>query len=255
MSSSFIQQKSFVASQTLWYPIEPSKVRLGLILFSSNVSDVIHLRPPKSADNFRKRVTHLNHPLDGSSIYLALRELRRLFVNEGRKHSKKVGVLITDGRSRRLWNTFKEARLLRMTGIDMIAIGVGNRISEVELNGLTSDRDMLIRINSFDELFMLSEEIHRLVCPREYDELFMLSEEIHRLVCPREYDELFMLSEEIHRLVCPREYDELFMLSEEIHRLVCPREYDELFMLSEEIHRLVCTREYDELFMLSEEIH
>ena len=167
-AADFMQQKAFVASQTMMYDLSPDGVRIGVIIYSSSVTDVVDLYPFTDEDELIDIVSKLNQPRDGTDIYLAIRELRIIMEEQARPAVFKKAVLITDGYSKNIAATLREAAATRQDGVDLIAIGVGAGVSRPELVGLAGDRRKAFSIDRFDYLFQLSSSLQELICPGKH---------------------------------------------------------------------------------------
>ena len=164
-SSDFIQQKAFVSSQTMEYSVSHNKVKIAVLLYSGIVWETIDFKESEIEDAFISKVSTMSQPFGDLFINNALKSVRELFHSENRPGARRVAVLITTGRSNRLWETFKEARQLSKYNIVLYAVGVGHGISRNELTGLTSDRNNVLTVDTFNSLFSLSRKLHELICP------------------------------------------------------------------------------------------
>ncbi|CAC5361943.1 COL6A [Mytilus coruscus] len=163
--SDFMQEKAFVSSQTMEYFISPDRVRIGVLLFSDGVWEIVDFKVSVNNGDYIHKISDMAQPFGDLLINNALKSVKELFRKEGRPDAKRAVVLITSGRSRILWQSFHEARQLRQEQIALFAIGVGRGVSRSELIGITSDSNNILHVDTFNSLFSLSAKLHELICP------------------------------------------------------------------------------------------
>ncbi|XP_052073798.1 uncharacterized protein LOC127711730 [Mytilus californianus] len=163
--SDFIQEKAFLSSQTMEYFISPDRVRIGVLLFSDGVWETVDFKVSVNNGDYIHKISDMAQPFGDLLINNALKSVKELFRKEGRPDAKRAVVLITSGRSRILWQSFREARQLRQEQIALFAIGVGRGVSRSELIGITSDSNNILQVDTFNSLFSLSAKLHELICP------------------------------------------------------------------------------------------
>ncbi|XP_063396371.1 uncharacterized protein LOC134680976 [Mytilus trossulus] len=163
--SDFIQEKAFLSSQTMEYYMSQDRVRIGVLLFSDSVWDTVDFKVSVNNGDYIHKISDMTQPFGDLLINSALKSVKELFRKEGRPDAKRAVVLITSGRSRILWQSFREARELRQEQISLFAIGVGSGVSMSELIGITSDSNNILHVDTFNSLFSLSAKLHELICP------------------------------------------------------------------------------------------
>lgn len=163
--SDFMQEKAFLSSQTMEYFMSPDRVRIGVLLFSDGVWDTVDFKVSVNNGDYIHKISDMTQPFGDLLINSALKSVKELFRKEGRPDAKRAVVLITSGRSRILWQSFREARQLRQEQISLFAIGVGSGVSRSELIGITSDSNNILHVDTFNSLFSLSAKLHELICP------------------------------------------------------------------------------------------
>lgn len=163
--SDFIQEKAFVSSQTMEYYVSSKRVKIAVMLYSDIVWDNIDFKMSENDELFISKVFSMSQPFGDLFTNNALKAVKNLFKTEGRPGAKRATVLLTTGRSSRLWESFRDARHLRKDHVALYAIGVGSGVSKNELMGLTSDRNNVLLLDTFNSLFSMSSKIHELICP------------------------------------------------------------------------------------------
>ena len=88
--------------------------------------------------------------------------------NGGRPGVPKIGIVITDGRSKSESLTLQEAKAAKDAGITMLALGIGSsrNLDMKEINGIASDpaADHAFIASSFDDLVNVLDKISRGTC-------------------------------------------------------------------------------------------
>lgn len=163
--SDFIQEKAFISSQTMEYYVSSKRVKIAVILYSDIVWENIDFKMSENDELFVRKVSSMSQPFGDLFTNNALKGAKKLFKIAGRPGVKRATVLLTTGRSSRLWESFRDARHLRKDHVALYAIGVGRGVSKSELMGLTSDRNNVLLVDTFNTLFSMSSKIHELICP------------------------------------------------------------------------------------------
>lgn len=135
-------------------------------------------------DQFSDRQEYLNAMnfyFDGgkTETNLALREMRNNQLRRGqRSNVRKVGILVTDGKSNNPKETFEEAMKLRndIENSTILGVAVGNA-NENELKSIInspSDKN-LFKISNFDNFNQISSRLLDAVCDSKYLFLFQVN--------------------------------------------------------------------------------
>ncbi|XP_046331615.2 SCO-spondin-like [Haliotis rufescens] len=122
----------------------------GAVVYSSTVSETAALSSNSAA--LRSEISQFGHPKDGTATHLGIRRMTDMMQNQGRADVPKVGIVITDGRSKNPAATQTAAAAARKAGLNMFAVGVGFSINTTELNGIASSLGNVLKLNDFDEL-------------------------------------------------------------------------------------------------------
>lgn len=87
--------------------------------------------------------------------------------NGNRAWAPDVAILVTDGEANRdEFKTVPEAVRSKQQGINMIVIGVGNRVKREEVEAIASQplTETLFFVNSFDDLHRIERDVANRVC-------------------------------------------------------------------------------------------
>lgn len=147
------------------YLVSPDGVRIGAMVYSDIGSNKLEFKISENELDFVSHISRIAQPRGKRVIRNALQSAHELILKDARPGSRRVVVLITSGRSRTLWESFRLARAMRKDNILVYAIGVGNKISHSELMGITGERYNVLTVDTFQDLFSLSAKLHELICP------------------------------------------------------------------------------------------
>lgn len=87
---------------------------------------------------------------------------------------RQVLILLTDGKSTSPTQTAEQARLLKETGVYVIAVGIGNSLNQNELHSIASDATGVVSVSAFSDLPTHLQSIKTLYCSREERSCFCL---------------------------------------------------------------------------------
>lgn len=116
--------------------------------------------------------------LNGMSIYYkggttntadAINKMRtEMFTspNGDRRNSPNIGIVITDGKSNDRSATLREASQAQTEGIVMIAVGVGDGVNELELEGIASypPSSNVFHVDNFDDFDQITDSLISSIC-------------------------------------------------------------------------------------------
>uniref|UniRef100_A0A3Q4AFB8 Collagen alpha-1(XII) chain n=1 Tax=Mola mola TaxID=94237 RepID=A0A3Q4AFB8_MOLML len=147
--------RSFIARLVGVFDIGPDRVQIGLAQYSGDPKTEWHLNAHQTRESLLDAVANLPYKGGNTLTGLALNYLLQNNFKENvgmRSNSRKIGVLITDGKSQDDVNG--NAQNLRDQGIELYAIGVKNA-DENELRSIASDPDSIHMYNVADFSFLL----------------------------------------------------------------------------------------------------
>ena len=157
--------KTFLAGTN----IDDDKVRVGVVLYSTNVVKQFHLNRYKTKGDVLAAISEIRRMLGDTNIADAIKITREsMFTtrNGDRPDIPNVAIIITDGisniNSRR---TIPEANKAKTGGIRIFAIGVGVE-DDTELDNIASlpIEDNRISIKDFDELHWKMDVMYMSLC-------------------------------------------------------------------------------------------
>ncbi|XP_066579143.1 collagen alpha-1(XII) chain isoform X2 [Amia ocellicauda] len=147
--------RSFIARMVGVFDIGPDRVQIGLAQYSGDPKTEWHLNAHKTRDSLLEAVANLPYKGGNTLTGLALNYIlqNNFKPNVGlRPNSRKIGVLITDGKSQD--DIIENSQNLRDQGIELYAIGVKNA-DENELRSIATDPDEIHMYNVADFSFLL----------------------------------------------------------------------------------------------------
>uniref|UniRef100_A0A674ES98 Collagen alpha-1(XII) chain n=1 Tax=Salmo trutta TaxID=8032 RepID=A0A674ES98_SALTR len=147
--------RAFIARIVGVFDIGPDRVMIGMVQYSGDPKTEWHLNAHPTRDGLLKAVADLPYKGGNTMTGMALNYIltNNFKTNVGlRKDSRKIGVLITDGKSQD--EIITNSQVLRDENIELYAIGVKNA-DENELRSIASDPDEIHMYNVNDFSFLL----------------------------------------------------------------------------------------------------
>ncbi|XP_064846746.1 collagen alpha-1(XII) chain isoform X3 [Oncorhynchus masou masou] len=147
--------RAFIARIVGVFDIDPDRVMIGMVQYSGDPKTEWHLNAHPTRDGLLKAVADLPYKGGNTMTGMALNYIltNNFKTNVGlRKDSRKIGVLITDGKSQD--EIITNSQVLRDENIELYAIGVKNA-DENELRSIASDPDEIHMYNVNDFSFLL----------------------------------------------------------------------------------------------------
>ncbi|XP_005103717.2 uncharacterized protein LOC101861750 [Aplysia californica] len=168
-SSEFKESKKFTSLVLRNFYVEPDFVRVSVSTFSDTVTEYIRFLQFITTRSVRKAVFSIRRENGHTNTALALNYLRRFtFTTQGksRKEAAKIAIIQTDGNSNSRIKTIEAASRLRAAGVTVFAIGIGDGIDSVELEGIASHPTCthVRKIAVFSELKSLVDDVKDAVC-------------------------------------------------------------------------------------------
>jgi hypothetical protein len=162
----FQEQLQFVELVADTFDIQPTKTRIGLMTFASDVKVFFHLDTYDNSNDVKQAIRKITQRRGGTRTDLALSTMRRemFAARHSRSNAAHVAIVVTDGESEEPSLTLEEARLVHDAGIIVIAIGVGPRITLDELKAIASSDDLVFTAPSYAALEPLRDQLAWKAC-------------------------------------------------------------------------------------------
>lgn len=162
----FQQQLRFVANVVDHFEISENEVQVGILTFTHMVHANFHLNSFLNKKTLKAAILEIPYIGGGTNTGGALHYGRTEMFSKkfgSRELAEKLIVVITDGISENQTKTDTEARLAKLSGIHIIAIGVGNEPKDRELRLIASD-DSVFKVDNFDALDTIVESLSQHTC-------------------------------------------------------------------------------------------
>ncbi|XP_041832449.1 collagen alpha-1(XII) chain isoform X2 [Melanotaenia boesemani] len=147
--------RNFIGRMVSVFDIGVDRVQIGLAQYSGDPKTEWHLNAHPTKESLMNAVANLPYKGGNTMTGMALNYIlqNNFKINVGmRPDSRKIGVLITDGKSQD--DIISNSQKLRDSGIELYAIGVKNA-DENELRSIASDPDEIHMYNVEDFRFLL----------------------------------------------------------------------------------------------------
>ncbi|KAK3611945.1 hypothetical protein CHS0354_014020 [Potamilus streckersoni] len=164
-SVNFRKQLEFVNTVANEFDFGPDTTQMGLATFATGVSLEIPITRYHTKSEFMQNVLRVLFRDGESNLHLGL-ELTRTQLSDKilTVKSHRFAIILTDGRSLEHERTVEEARKLHMNGVETFVIGIGNDVDDMELRDVASDRSHVFRVNTFDQLDNIHQQIVDRIC-------------------------------------------------------------------------------------------
>ncbi|CAI5684657.1 unnamed protein product [Oreochromis niloticus] len=158
--------RSFIARLVSVFDIGPDRVQIGLVQYSDDPRTEWHLNAHPSKASLLEAIANLSYKEGSTMTGWALRYICNNNFNPSvgmREDSRKIGVLITDGKSQD--EVYFKSKNLRDRGIKLYAIGIGN-YDEYELKTIASDPDEshIYQVSNFQFLLDIVDNVTINLC-------------------------------------------------------------------------------------------
>ncbi|XP_029656962.2 matrilin-2 [Octopus sinensis] len=161
--------KKFVKNLISIFPISRTQVRVGVITFSTYIKNEFNLNRYFTHRQLYYAINRIRYSNGATNTHLALNYLKRHAFQSragGRKLIPQIAIVITDGRSTHPKLTRDTARILKHSGIQVYAIGIGKQVPRSELVTIASNpsKEYIYGINSFRDLTKIKSSIASKTC-------------------------------------------------------------------------------------------
>lgn len=146
--------------------IGPGSSRLGVVVYSSGIAAEIKLSD--NLEYLNAKIDNIPHPQDGTETYEGISTMGEIFRDEGREGVPKVGIVITDGKSKNKTRTIAVSEEAQNKGVDMYVVGVTKSIDIEELQGIASKEEWVLTVDGFEHLAESLQSFIKLLCPSKY---------------------------------------------------------------------------------------
>ncbi|XP_060597224.1 cartilage matrix protein-like [Ruditapes philippinarum] len=168
----FNTQLKFLSDLVGVFDINSGNTRVGLLTFSTGTQVNFYLNNYANVDDVKNAILAVKQKGGLTNTHLALKEVQNdllSFEHGARKGVDHVVIVITDGVSRQQKLTASQADMLHQAGVEVIAIGVGDKIDVVELSNIASRPEYMFDVNGgYSTLKDISNILARKTCEVVY---------------------------------------------------------------------------------------
>ena len=155
-----------------------STVRVGVVVYSNDATVEISLSDGESGSYvqyLQSRIQNLQYVGATSNIASGIETARNEFRSFTPSGTRKILVLMTDGKANeREAETLPQAEYAKRENIDIITVGVTDRIDAAQLRLVASDPSQFIQVNTFDELTTILKPLIESACKSGGEQLYYL---------------------------------------------------------------------------------
>jgi collagen type VI alpha len=153
------------------FDVSTDKTRIGVILYSDDVTPVLHLNNNLNSKDLKKRISKIQQLKGGTETGKALKYARENEFSE--KYSRKtkaskVIILLTDGQSIKPEETLGEVKKLKEENVTLFAIGIGNRTDRGELGAIATSPRHQYSIQDYNALSTIKNMLVVKTCTGRY---------------------------------------------------------------------------------------
>ena len=153
---------NFIKSIVVTVPISRTQTRVGAVLFSTKTIPLFRFGQLNTVTHVTQAIDTIRYPRGSTYIGRALAFTRKyLFSRRGRSNARSILVLLTDGISKD--SVTREASLLKASGVEVFAIGIGRALRTSQLFQIAKDRQHVFTA-SFRGLAALSKTMRSKIC-------------------------------------------------------------------------------------------
>ncbi|XP_031571485.1 collagen alpha-6(VI) chain-like [Actinia tenebrosa] len=161
--SDFDKMKEFIISVLEHFRISEKESHVGVVHYSDSPSTKVFLTDVQNTSSIYTKIRAM--PFIGGNTHtdLGLNESRYLFLDGSRLNVPRVLIVITDGESNGD-SVVVDSNLLRDDGVFVLALGVGPRVSTVELRQMATTFDHVYQFTSADQVQSQKAKIASAIC-------------------------------------------------------------------------------------------
>ncbi|EDO36563.1 predicted protein [Nematostella vectensis] len=165
----FLRAKRFVKALIGSFKVSQKGTHVGIIRFSTRAKVMFTFTEHFTHEDVNYAIDDIEYTEGGTKTELALRLARtELFSKQGGSRTSplifKLFVLMTDGRSEYFHAVARQAKMLKRSGVHVMAVGIGKYTNQRELEVIASSKSDVIGVVSFRDLMIRMNEIKDKLC-------------------------------------------------------------------------------------------
>ncbi|CAG2220945.1 COL6A [Mytilus edulis] len=170
----FKKQIDFVKDFVNRFSIGSTRTQFSVVTFSNTVNNEFSLNEYPNKHRLINAIDNIPYRQGVTNTHLALEFVTQnsfLSANGGRSNIKKIVIILTDGKSEIPVQTKKAAEQLHLLGAQVISVGIGSGVDTLEITGIASDKQNVVKVENFDELTTIEAQIQNAACQDTSDTL------------------------------------------------------------------------------------
>jgi collagen type VI alpha len=160
----FQKELQSVAEFAKFYVIGPHDVQIGIVTFSSTARNEFYLNSFTNIKDIEQAINKITPMMTSTHTGRALQYVRLNSFNASKGDRGNIPnflVVITDGRSKGVYNVTTESINLHNSNIEIFAVGIGSDISITELKAIASSASHVFTVKDFHHLHLA---LHNIRC-------------------------------------------------------------------------------------------
>ena len=160
----FKKSLGFVRNITETFRISDEEVRVGLVVFSTDVKTVFPFNKYHDIEGIQQAIESVWYPSAGTLLGKGLMGVKRDLFGYARPGVPRILVVLTDGKSRD--KVEEPAKILRAMGVHVVAVGVGPFLDRGQLNAIASEPkgEHVVTASDFSSLGKVIKRVEKEIC-------------------------------------------------------------------------------------------
>ncbi|CAC5383706.1 unnamed protein product [Mytilus coruscus] len=168
-ATNFKKILEFIKGVVSKFSVGPNDIQVGVDTFQDTVKSEFKLNQYHDKNNLITAIGNIVYQTGGTKTGPAIKFMTTNSFSTAAGHRTgvpKICIVITDGKSNNKANTLAESEKARASGIQLIAIGVGNGVNQIELEGIANKpkADYVYHVKNFDVLNTLQASLSSKTC-------------------------------------------------------------------------------------------
>ncbi|XP_045170648.2 cartilage matrix protein-like isoform X2 [Mercenaria mercenaria] len=163
----FQEQLKFLSDLVGFFDINDDNARVGLLTFSTDTRVHFYLNTYNVQDEISKAILAIKSEGGLTNTHLALQKaLYEMMtpMHGSRSDVDHVIIVFTDGLSRVPRLTARQAHKIHQAGVEVIAVGVGDRKNKAELEKIASRKEFVFEVSGYNTLQEIKHILARKTC-------------------------------------------------------------------------------------------
>ncbi|XP_061168894.1 collagen alpha-4(VI) chain-like [Saccostrea echinata] len=167
--ANFNKQLKFVDNFVSQFNIGSDATQISVVPFATSVYNAFSLNTHSAKPGLISAIQNIPYRPGATYLDRALTYTETtsfLPQNGGRPDAEKLVFLLTNGHWSNQANTISEAQKLHFSGVEVFAVGIGNYVSNFELESIASDYTNVFQVQNFDLLNTIQSQLTNAACQK-----------------------------------------------------------------------------------------